>query len=112
MQLLVAVVVLREADVSSSIQTLKSTSSAQVGLVLLGLKARGKLGARSLVAVHCGTHSLNLVWVGSYPLPAEGDLVFALRSPEGKTSCKFGRRGAVTQRLGHMSGSSFSGNGA
>ena len=74
MQLPVTMVVLHEDDVSSPFQTLKSTSPAQVGLFLFSLEARGKLVAESLVTVHGGTHSLDLAWVGRYPLHAEGDL--------------------------------------
>ena len=70
-----AAVVLSEADVSSSVQTLKSTSPVQVGLSLLGLEARGKLGAESLVTIYGGTHSLDIARVRRFPLPAEGDLV-------------------------------------
>ena len=75
MQLPVAAVVIHEADVSSSVRTLTSTSPVQVGLFLLGLEARRKLGAESLVTIHGGTHSLDLARVRRYPLPAEGDLV-------------------------------------
>ena len=75
MQLPVAAVVVYEADVSSSAQTFKSASPVQVDLVLLGLEARGKLGAESLVMAHGGTYSPDLGRVRSYPLPAEGDLV-------------------------------------
>ena len=46
-----------------------------MNLVLLGLEAHGKLGAKSLVAAHGGTHSLNLVRVGGHPLLAEDGLV-------------------------------------
>ena len=99
MQLPVAAVVLHQADVSSSAKTFKSTSPVQVGLFLLGLKARGKLGAESLVTAYGGTHSLDLDWVRNYPLPAEGDFVLSpeiseLRSPNVKTSC---------EKLGHAS---------
>ena len=66
---------LSEANVSSSVQTRKGTSPIQVGLVLLGLEARGKLGEKSLVMAHDSTNSLNPVRVGGYPLPAEGGLV-------------------------------------
>ena len=75
MHLPVAAIVLREADVFSKVQTLKSTSPVLVGLVLLGLEAHGKLGAESLVTAHGCTHFLNHARVGSYPLPAEGDFI-------------------------------------
>ena len=103
-------VVLHEADVSSPLQTLKITSPVRVGLFLLGLKIRGKLGAKSLVTVYGDTDFLDLAQVGRYPLHAEGDLALgsgilfsALRSPEVKTSC---------ETFGHASRSSFSGNDA
>ena len=77
MQLPVVAVVLHEADASSPVQTLKSTSPVQVGFFFLRLKARGELEVESLVAAHDGTHSLDLVRAGSYPLPAESNLVLA-----------------------------------
>ena len=54
MQLPVAAAVLHEADVLSSVQTLKSTSPSRLALFLLRLEARGKLGPESLVAAHDG----------------------------------------------------------
>ena len=75
LQLPVTVVVLSEADVSFLVQSLRGTSPAQMNLVFFGLEARGKLGAKTLVAAHGGTHSLNLVQVGGYPLPAGAGLV-------------------------------------
>ena len=108
MQLLVAAVVLREADVSSSVQTLKSTSPVQVDLFLLGLEARGKLGAESLVTIHAGTHSLDLARVRRYPLPAEGDL--ALEPGDFRTEITKSEN--IARKFRRAFGSSFSGNGA
>ena len=108
MQLPVTAVVLHEADVSSPLQTLKISSPVQVGLFLLGLIIRGKLGAKSLVTVYGDTHFLDLAQVGRYPMHAEGNLALgsgilfsALRSPEVKPPC---------ETFGHPSRSSFSGN--
>ena len=75
-QLPVAAAVFHEADVLSSVQTLKSTSPSRLAFL-----SCGKLGAESLVAAHGGTHSLDLARAGSYPLLAEGDLVLAWKFP-------------------------------
>ena len=108
MQLLVAAVVFYEARVSSSVQTLKSTSPVQVGLFLLGLEAHGKLGAESLATAHGGTHSLDLARVRGYPLPAEGGLVLE----PGNVRTEITRSENIVRKMGHASRSSFLGNGA